>query len=206
MRLRTAVATTQFRAACAFHAVRLGQSHLTGMAAVVALHLKLLWGAWRSWDLPLWDGAIYFQYGRLVATSFRFPPASWAPAYTAYYGLFQLLSGSAGPIQIYVAHRLATFLLVALLLYLLLRTLSSPLSAWLTAFYVAVLPGGFINHYVVHFFVLVPLLELTADPTLPGGRRVATLRLGPEALGGVRPFAPALRPKAAAGPPRDSIR
>jgi 2-amino-4-hydroxy-6-hydroxymethyldihydropteridine diphosphokinase len=41
-------------------------------------------------------------------------------------------------------------------------------------------------------FVLVPLLELDADPPLPGGRRLAELRLGPEALGGVRPFAPPL--------------
>lgn len=41
-------------------------------------------------------------------------------------------------------------------------------------------------------FVLVPLLELAADPPLPGGRRVADLRLSPSALGDVRPFAAAL--------------
>jgi 2-amino-4-hydroxy-6-hydroxymethyldihydropteridine diphosphokinase len=41
-------------------------------------------------------------------------------------------------------------------------------------------------------FVLIPLLEVVSDPKLPGGRRVATLRLPPGALGGVRPFAPAL--------------
>jgi len=41
-------------------------------------------------------------------------------------------------------------------------------------------------------FVLVPLLELDADPPLPGGRKVATLRLGPTAFGGVRLFAPPL--------------
>jgi 2-amino-4-hydroxy-6-hydroxymethyldihydropteridine diphosphokinase len=40
-------------------------------------------------------------------------------------------------------------------------------------------------------FVLAPLLELEADPPLPGGRRVATLRLGSE-LFGVRPYATAL--------------
>lgn len=42
-------------------------------------------------------------------------------------------------------------------------------------------------------FVLVPLLELTPDPPLPGGRHVADLRLGPAALTGVRPLAPPLR-------------
>jgi 2-amino-4-hydroxy-6-hydroxymethyldihydropteridine diphosphokinase len=41
-------------------------------------------------------------------------------------------------------------------------------------------------------FVLIPLLELDADPSLPGGRKVASLRLGALALGGVRPFAPPL--------------
>ncbi|MCA1726124.1 MAG: 2-amino-4-hydroxy-6-hydroxymethyldihydropteridine diphosphokinase [Actinobacteria bacterium] len=41
-------------------------------------------------------------------------------------------------------------------------------------------------------FVLVPLLELTADPPLPGSRKIATLRLGPDVLGGVRLFAPPL--------------
>jgi len=42
-------------------------------------------------------------------------------------------------------------------------------------------------------FVLVPLLELTADPALPAGRRLSDLRLGPEMLRGVRLFGPALR-------------
>lgn len=41
-------------------------------------------------------------------------------------------------------------------------------------------------------FVLIPLLELDADPPLPGGRNVADLRLGSMALGGVRLFAPPL--------------
>lgn len=41
-------------------------------------------------------------------------------------------------------------------------------------------------------FVLVPLAELDTDPPLPGGRRLATLRLGPQAVLGVRPFAPPL--------------
>jgi len=47
-------------------------------------------------------------------------------------------------------------------------------------------------------FVLAPLLELDADPRLPGGRHATALRLGPSALSGVRPFAPPLRAPAAA--------
>ncbi len=42
-------------------------------------------------------------------------------------------------------------------------------------------------------FVLVPLSELEADPPLPNGRRLASLRLGPGVVLGVRPFAPPLR-------------
>jgi 2-amino-4-hydroxy-6-hydroxymethyldihydropteridine diphosphokinase len=42
-------------------------------------------------------------------------------------------------------------------------------------------------------FVLVPLLELDADPPLPGGRHVTSVRLGPDVLTGVRPHAPPLR-------------
>jgi 7,8-dihydro-6-hydroxymethylpterin-pyrophosphokinase len=38
-------------------------------------------------------------------------------------------------------------------------------------------------------FVLVPLGELDADPMLPGGRRLATLRLAPDVVMGVRLFA-----------------
>lgn len=42
-------------------------------------------------------------------------------------------------------------------------------------------------------FVLVPLLELRSDPVLPDGRRLADVRLGPDAVGGVQPHAPPLR-------------
>jgi 2-amino-4-hydroxy-6-hydroxymethyldihydropteridine diphosphokinase len=38
-------------------------------------------------------------------------------------------------------------------------------------------------------FVLVPLLELDADPQLPDGRRIAELRLGGDIASGVRLFA-----------------
>ncbi len=56
-------------------------------------------------------------------------------------------------------------------------------------------PGLAVPHPRMHErgFVLIPLLELTGDPSLPGGRKVTALRLGPDVLGGVRPFAPPLQ-------------
>lgn len=43
-------------------------------------------------------------------------------------------------------------------------------------------------------FVMIPLLELDADPMLPDGRKAATLRMEAWSIGGVRPFAPPLEP------------
>lgn len=56
-------------------------------------------------------------------------------------------------------------------------------------------PGLQVPHPRMHerAFVLVPLLELEAHPTLPGGSRLEDLRVGAEMLSGVRPFASALR-------------
>ncbi len=42
-------------------------------------------------------------------------------------------------------------------------------------------------------FVLLPLGELESDPKLPGGRSMSRLRLGPDSMLGVEPFAPPLR-------------
>ncbi|MGH2683217.1 MAG: 2-amino-4-hydroxy-6-hydroxymethyldihydropteridine diphosphokinase [Actinomycetota bacterium] len=41
-------------------------------------------------------------------------------------------------------------------------------------------------------FVMIPLLELDADPMLPRGRKATALRMGAWSIGGVRPFAPPL--------------
>jgi 2-amino-4-hydroxy-6-hydroxymethyldihydropteridine diphosphokinase len=56
-------------------------------------------------------------------------------------------------------------------------------------------PGLVVPHPRMHErgFVLAPLLELEADPALPGGRRLAEVRLGGGLLAGVRPYAHALR-------------
>jgi 2-amino-4-hydroxy-6-hydroxymethyldihydropteridine diphosphokinase len=42
-------------------------------------------------------------------------------------------------------------------------------------------------------FVLLPLMELDPDASLPDGSRLDAIRLGPDAVGGARPFAPPLQ-------------
>ncbi len=42
-------------------------------------------------------------------------------------------------------------------------------------------------------FVLMPLLEIEPDPVLPDGTRLVDVRLGPDAAGGARVYAPPLR-------------
>jgi 2-amino-4-hydroxy-6-hydroxymethyldihydropteridine diphosphokinase len=55
-------------------------------------------------------------------------------------------------------------------------------------------PGLIVPHPRMHerAFVLVPLLELTSEPMLPGGARVADLRMADDAVWGVRAVAPPL--------------
>ena len=56
-------------------------------------------------------------------------------------------------------------------------------------------PGLVVPHPRLHerAFVLMPLLEIDPDPVLPNGTRLVDVRLGPDAVGGVRVFAPPLR-------------
>jgi 2-amino-4-hydroxy-6-hydroxymethyldihydropteridine diphosphokinase len=55
-------------------------------------------------------------------------------------------------------------------------------------------PGLTVPHPRMHerLFVLAPLLELEADPPLPAGRTIRSLRLGQADLSGIRPVAPGL--------------
>ncbi|MBI5568057.1 MAG: hypothetical protein HY870_24375 [Chloroflexi bacterium] len=133
-------------------------SALFGYLSLAALQIKVVWGSWDQWDLPLWDGATYFVYGRQAANLLIFPPLEWSPAFAGYYALFHWLFGGLGPFVVYFAHRAVTLLLVMALLYRLLRVLLPAFIAWLLVVCWIVFQVGLNNYYVVHLFVLIPLL------------------------------------------------
>jgi hypothetical protein len=136
----------------------LGNSAVCGCMSLLVLQIKVLWGTWQSWDLPLWDGATYFIYGQQVANTFSFPPLAWSPGFSAYYAIFHILFADADPFTIYYAHRLTTIVIVLVLSYFLLRANLSPGVSWLLMVYSTVLSISLNNHYVVLSFAVIPLL------------------------------------------------
>jgi hypothetical protein len=157
----------------------LGNSAAFGYATLLALQLKVLWGVWQNWDLPLWDGASYFIYGRTVATAFVFPPLEWSPAYAGFYGVFHWLLGGWGNLAVYLVHRVTVLVIVVWLLYAVLRKVLPPAVAWLMSAGFIVLQVGLTNHFVVHLFILIPLLAAyrLALSTSPYGRPLAMASL-----------------------------
>jgi hypothetical protein len=135
-----------------------GGTALFGYLSLFVLQTKVLWDVWQSWDLPTWDGATYFIYARQVASLFVFPPVTWSPAFAAYYAVFHTVLGGAGPFMVYLAHRIVTLFLVLGLLYSLFRAILPVAVAWLIAACSIVLSAGLTNGFVVHLFLLVPLI------------------------------------------------
>jgi hypothetical protein len=157
---------------------RIGGSALFGYLSLFVLQAKVLWGVWQNWDLPLWDGATYFIYARQVASSLVFPPVTWSPAFAAYYAFFHTTFNSAGPFVVYVAHRGVTLFLVLGLLYSLLRAVLPASVAWLLTACSIVLSAGLTNVFVVHVFLLIPLLVAYRAALLNSSYRNSIIILG----------------------------
>jgi hypothetical protein len=141
---------------------------LFGAAMLLALQARFLWGSWHNWDLPLWDGSVYYINGRTLLTTFQFPSLEWSPLFAIYYAAFQALLGRLGPFLVYYAHRLATQAIILLLLYWLLRKLLQPLTAWILGAYFILLWVPVTNAYVVHNFILIPMLAAYLFALHPG--------------------------------------
>ena len=141
---------------------------LFGAATLLAIQARLLWGSWHNWDLPLWDGSVYYINGRTLLTSFHFPSLEWSPLFAIYYAAFQAFIGRLGPFLTYYAHRIATQGLILLLLYWLFRKLLGPLTAWIMGAYFILLWVPVTSPFVVHNFILIPLLAAYLIALHPG--------------------------------------
>ncbi len=137
---------------------KLGNNAVFGVVTLMLLLASVLWGAWEAWDLPLWDGAQYFATSREAAAALTFPSYQGSPAFVAYYALFHGLLPASSPFTIFFAHRIVTLILIAVLFYAFLRRLLSPGLAWLLSAFVILNQFHLTHGFVVHHFILVPLL------------------------------------------------
>ncbi len=143
---------------------------------LIVIQTKLLWGFWKSIDLPLWDGSLYYHYGWAVANQHILPPLDWSPFYSIYYAVFVILLKSFGPLVIYFFQRVITIYLVLFVEYLLFTAAFSPFLAFLLTLCSILIRTGTENSYVVHSFVVIPLL-LSFFFALPGRRNTSLILL-----------------------------
>jgi hypothetical protein len=141
---------------------------LFGAGTLLAIQARFLWGSWHNWDLPLWDGSVYYINGRTLLSTFQFPSLEWSPLFAIYYAAFQAFLGRLGPLLVYYTHRLATQAILLLLLYWLLRKMLHPLTAWMLGAYFILLWVPVTNAYVVHNFILIPMLAAYLFALHPG--------------------------------------
>ncbi len=128
---------------------------ILALLTLLALQLKVVWGGWASWDLPLADGAGYYAATDRLLWYGSFPELQWSPFYVVYYSVFNALF--ANPLWAYVTHRIVTLMLGTTLLFLLLRRFTPLAVAWGIAAYMVLIGQNMHNGYVIHAFVLVPL-------------------------------------------------
>jgi hypothetical protein len=125
------------------------------LVSLLALQLKVVWGGWASWDLPLADGAAYYAATNNLLWYGAFPQFEWSPFYVIYYALFNALFESS--LWAYTTHRIVTLMLGTSLLFLLLRRFTPVLIAWGVAAYMVLIGQNMHNGFVVHAFMLVPI-------------------------------------------------
>ena len=124
-------------------------------ATLVALQLKVAWGAWRFRDLTIGDTSSYFVYATLW-TDLKRVNIVWSPLYTVFYGMMLETVG-----DLYAAtilHRLLIALAADLLVLALMRRLLPGPIAWLVAAWWTLLPINFDTVSEVHLFALLPIL------------------------------------------------
>lgn len=139
---------------------RLFDNPIVAYITLLALQIKILWGAWTYWDLPAADASRYFMNASDLVNRGIFPTLDFSPGFAAYYSLYYRLFDGAG--LIYQAHRFGTILLVTALFYAVMRRLLGPTVAWLATAFFILIEITYTSSYVLHVFILVPMLIMYA--------------------------------------------
>lgn len=156
-------------------------------AILLAAHLKLFWGIPDFWDIPQADGGWYYYFASTTAQTLTLPSADWSPLYTSFYALFHLIFAPLGALTLYTIHRVTVLLILNLLLYTFLRRLLSPLTALTLVAWAMLLGSTLFNPFIVHHFVLIPLLLAFIAATSATRRREPLITLALIAASYVRP-------------------
>jgi len=136
------------------------------LIALLGLQLRSLAAAWRAWDLPAWDGAHYYWLAGRVARGFL-PRWDYSPGYQVYYAAFHLLGPSDQPFLIYFLQRAGTILAVTALIFLFLSRRVPIALAWSLAALCIMSRPVLVNEFVVHLFVVIPVLLAFLAADLP---------------------------------------
>jgi hypothetical protein len=146
--------------------------------ALMALQLKVTWGAWRVKDLTFGDTCAYFLYARFW-TELRQLNIVWHPLYSVFYGT--VLEAVGDVYAATILHRLLIALMAGVLVLALMRRLLPAGFAWLVAAWWTVSPINYDTVYEVHLFAVLPfLLAWLVVATWPGawGRGIGVAIIG----------------------------
>jgi hypothetical protein len=144
-----------------------------GAAVLVVLQARSFGPARLGWDLPLWDGSLYYEGARRLVHSFASPRTDWAPLYSGYLALFNLLFDDTNPLGVYVVQRAVVQLGLALSMLWILRRITRPLLALVLAAWASAMACVADDEFVVHAFAIMPIAAALLVSTCE--RRVRTI-------------------------------
>jgi hypothetical protein len=145
-------------------------------AALILIQMKLLWGSWNAWDLPLADGAHYYRLALGLVQHLELPLATYSPAYIAFYAAVMTLLPSSGAFTIYFVQRIILIIVTNLLIYIFFRKHLSPLTALTLSAWCISISAIYACVYVVQFVPIIPLIAaLLAINTQDKWREVLVL-------------------------------
>ncbi len=122
-------------------------------AAILFLSMGVLWGIWRSMDLPPADTSYYFQAGnawRLWGSLLVPGRMAFSPLYCVFFGIVQRAFSDAG--DAVIIHRILILLVTTVAVLAVLRNIVPRMWAWLGAAWWIALPTNWKAFFEVHLF------------------------------------------------------